>query len=355
MPSVFASAFSFTVHRCSDQRRQTLHTPPHKQRDMAEKVGIVVQQDKTGKGKQTENKDNYVTCQHNTRKRHGTMAAPPAYSDLGKSAKDIFNKGYGYGVLKLDVKTKSQSGVEFATSGSNNTDTGKSGGHLETKYKVNELGLTFNQKWNTDNTLTAEITMEDQLAKGLKLALDTSFVPNTGKKSAKLKTGYKREFVNMGCDLDFDMDGPTVHAAAVLGYEGWLAGYQLAFDTAKSKLTQNNFALGYKAGDFQLHTSVNDGTEFGGSIFQKVNCCLETAVHLAWTAGSNNTRFGIGAKYHLDKDASLSTKVNNACLVGVGYTQTLRPGVKLTVSALIDGKNVNGGGHKVGMGFELEA
>lgn len=35
---------------------------------------------------------------------------------------------------------------------------------------------------------------------------------------------------------------------------------------------------------------------------------------------------------------------------------TLFPaGVKLTLSGLIDGKNVNGGGHKVGMGFELEA
>ncbi|XP_028271138.1 voltage-dependent anion-selective channel protein 3 isoform X3 [Parambassis ranga] len=323
---------------------------------MAEKVEIMVQEDKTEKIKQAENKDSCVTCQHHAPKGPGTMAVPPAYSDLGKSAKDIFNKGFGYGVLKLDVKTKSQSGVmEFATSGSNNTDTGKSGGHLETKYKVNELGLSFNQKWNTDNTLTTEITIEDQLAKGLKLGLDTSFVPNTGKKSAKLKTGYKRDFVNVGCDLDFDMAGPTVHGAAVLGYEGWLAGYQLAFDTAKSKLTQNNFALGYKAGDFQLHTSVNDGTEFGGSIYQKVNGNLETAVNLAWTAGSNNTRFGVGAKYQLDKDASLSAKVNNACLVGVGYTQTLRPGVKLTLSALIDGKNVNGGGHKVGMGFELEA
>ncbi|KAM9810782.1 voltage-dependent anion-selective channel protein 3 [Neosynchiropus ocellatus] len=283
------------------------------------------------------------------------MAVPPSYSDLGKSAKDIFNKGFGYGILKLDLKTKSQNGVEFATAGTSNTDSGKSGGHLETKYKMKELGLSFTNKWNTDNTLTTEITVEDQLAQGMKVGLDTSFVPNTGKKSAKLKTAYKRDFINMGCDLDFDMAGPTVHAAAVLGYEGWLAGYQIAFNTAKSLLTQNNFALGYKAADFQLHTSVNDGTEFAGSIYQKVNSKMETAVQLAWTAGSNNTRFGVGAKYQLDKDSSLSAKVNNACLVGVGYTQTMRPGVKLTLSALIDGKNVNGGGHKVGMGFELEA
>ncbi|XP_077570686.1 voltage-dependent anion-selective channel protein 3 [Stigmatopora nigra] len=311
-------------------------------------MGRATQQDKSG------NKDHCVTCRH-APKGHGTMAVPPAYTDLGKSAKDIFSKGYGYGTLKLDVKTKSKNGVEFATSGSSNTDTGKSGGHLESKYKMSELGLTISQKWNTDNTLATEITLEDQIGKGLKLGLDTSFVPNTGKKSAKLKTAYKRDFVNVGCDLMFDKAGPTVHGTAVLGYEGWMAGYQVAFDTAKSKLTMNNFALGYRAPDFQLHTNVNDGTEFAGSVYQKLNSKTETAVHLAWTAGSNNTLFGAGAKYQLDKDTSLSAKINNACLVGVGYTQSLRPGIKLTVSALLDGKNINGGGHKMGLGFELDA
>uniref|UniRef100_A0A672SKN6 Non-selective voltage-gated ion channel VDAC3 n=1 Tax=Sinocyclocheilus grahami TaxID=75366 RepID=A0A672SKN6_SINGR len=281
------------------------------------------------------------------------MAVPPAYSDLGKAAKDIFSKGYGFGIVKLDLKTKSQNGVEFNTSGSTNTDTGKAGGSLETKYKMKDLGLSLNQKWNTDSMLTTEVSVEDQLAQGLKLALDTSFVPNTGKRSGKLKTGYKRDLVNVSCDIDFE--GPVVHSAAVLGYEGWLVGYQMAFDTAKSKLVQNNFALGYKAGDFQLHTNVNDGAEFGGSVYQKVSDQLETAVTLAWTSGSNNTRLGVAAKYQLDKDASVSAKVNNASLIGVGYTQSLRPGVKLTLSALIDGKNFSTGGHKVGLGFELEA
>lgn len=99
----------------------------------------------------------------------------------------------------------------------------------------------------------------------------------------------------------------------------------------------------------------NDGSEFGGSIYQKVNDKLETAVNLAWTAGSNGTRFGIAAKYQLDSSASISAKVNNASLVGIGYSQTLRPGIKLLLSALVDGKNINAGGHKLGLGLELEA
>ncbi|OCT90181.1 hypothetical protein XELAEV_180187931mg, partial [Xenopus laevis] len=99
----------------------------------------------------------------------------------------------------------------------------------------------------------------------------------------------------------------------------------------------------------------NDGTEFGGSVYQKVSKDVETSVSLAWSAGSNNTRFGIGAKYQLDSNTTISAKVNNASLIGVGYTQTLRPGVKLTLSALVNGKNFSAGGHKVGLGFELEA
>lgn len=76
------------------------------------------------------------------------------------------------------------------------------------------------------------------------------------KKSGKVKTCYKREYVNLGCDVDFDFAGPTIHGTAVVGYEGWLAGYQMSFDTAKSRMTKNNFAIGYKTGDFQLHTNV---------------------------------------------------------------------------------------------------
>ncbi|PKU34007.1 voltage-dependent anion-selective channel protein hypothetical protein [Limosa lapponica baueri] len=258
------------------------------------------------------------------------MAIPPSYVDLGKSARDIFNKGYDHWRLPVgcfDVKSVKSycfshinvRGVqvcknEFTTSGSSNTDTGKVNGSLETKYKWAEYGLTFTEKWNTDNTLGTEIAIEDQIAKGLKLTFDTTFSPNTGKKSGKIKSAYKRECLNLGCDVDFDFAGPAIHGSAVFGYEGWLAGYQMTFDSAKSKLTRNNFSVGYKTGDFQLHTNVNDGSEFGGSIYQKVSDNLETAVNLAWTAG-----------------------------------------VKLTLSALIDGKSINAGGHKLGLGLELEA
>uniref|UniRef100_A0A2K6UPD8 Non-selective voltage-gated ion channel VDAC1 n=1 Tax=Saimiri boliviensis boliviensis TaxID=39432 RepID=A0A2K6UPD8_SAIBB len=216
------------------------------------------------------------------------MAVPPTYADLGKSARDVFTKGCGFGLIKLDLKTKSENGLEFTSSGSANTETTEVTGSLEPKYRWTEHGLTFTEKWNTDNTLGTEITLEDQLARGLKLTFDSSFSPNTREKNAKIKAGYKREHINLGCDMDFDLLG--------------LAGYQMNFETAKSRVTQSNFATGYKTDEFQLHTNVNDGTEFGGSIYQKVNKMLETAVNLTWTAGNSNTRFGIAAKYQIDPE-----------------------------------------------------
>lgn len=52
---------------------------------------------------------------------------------------------------------------EFKTSGSSNVDTSKVTGTLETKYKWAEYGLTFTEKWTTENTLGTEICVEDQV------------------------------------------------------------------------------------------------------------------------------------------------------------------------------------------------
>lgn len=182
--------------------------------------------------------------------------SPPSYSDLGKQARDVFGKGYHFGLWKLDLKTKTNSGVEFNTSGSSNQESGKVFGSLETKYKVKEYGLTFSEKWNTDNTLVSEVAIQDKLVEGLKVSFDCSFAPQTGNKTGRIKTAFAHEKVQFDADSTVDLAGPLINASGVFGYQGWLAGYQLAFDSQKSKITANNFALGYTTGDFVLHTNV---------------------------------------------------------------------------------------------------
>jgi len=281
--------------------------------------------------------------------------APPLYADLGKTARDLFNKGYNYGTVKLDVKTRTKNQIDFNMTGEHNTDLQKSLGTLEAKYKSPAHGLTFVEKWNTDNVLKSEITVENTLLNGLKVALDTSYAPASGKKSGVLKTTYNHDKFNLTTDVDLDSTGPVViHNSLVFGHLGWLLGLQTTFDTAKSQLTRNNFAVGYQASDFTLHTNVNDGTEVGGSIYQRVNDQLGLGVSLSWSSVNNATRFALASKYQLDKYATVQAKVNNLSQIGLSYTQQLRDGVKLILSGIIDGKNINGGGHKLGLGLELE-
>lgn len=106
--------------------------------------------------------------------------APPTYNDLGKSARDVFGQGYHFGLFKLDVKTKTNSDVEFCCGGVSNQDTGKVFGNLETKYKLKEYGLSFSEKWNTDNTLATDVSIADKLLKGLTLGYSCTFTPQTG-------------------------------------------------------------------------------------------------------------------------------------------------------------------------------
>ena len=47
-------------------------------------------------------------------------------------------------------------------------------------FVVYSAGLLLTEKWSTENTLGAELSIEDQLLDGLKLTFDTAFSPNTG-------------------------------------------------------------------------------------------------------------------------------------------------------------------------------
>ena len=71
-------------------------------------------------------------------------------------------------------------GVEFNSSGSSNTENGKVSGSLETKYKCPDYGVTFTEKWSTDNQLTTTMDIQDQVLKGLKLTFDSTFSPQSG-------------------------------------------------------------------------------------------------------------------------------------------------------------------------------
>lgn len=81
----------------------------------------------------------------------------------------------------MDVKTKTKNEIDIQLTGEHNQDINKSLGTLEAKYKSAVRNLTFSEKWNTDNILRSELSMENAFkVENLKVALETAYSPASG-------------------------------------------------------------------------------------------------------------------------------------------------------------------------------
>jgi len=189
----------------------------------------------------------------------------------------------------------------------------------------------------------------------LKVILETAYAPYVGKRSGKVKTEFKHEVISINADVNIDTaGGPIFNFGGVVGYQNLYLGAHTGFDPSKSKLTHTNFGVAFDKGEFGVHALVNNGNEFGGNLYHRVNSQLEMAANLNWTSGEQATRFGVGAKYDVDRDTVVRAKIDNASRLGVGLTHTLKPGLKLSVSALINLPHFSEGGHKLGLAIEYD-
>lgn len=275
------------------------------------------------------------------------------FADLGKSAKDLFSKNYGFGETKVEVKTNSTTGAEFTVTGTKNAKTGAINGSLETKYKYAPYNLTLTEKWNTKNQINLEVAVEDQVAKGLKLGVEAGFAPSSGDKSAKFTTAFKQGKFHFTNDLDIT-NGPSVNSSGVVEEKGIIAGFDASYNVSSSALTKTHFALGYKAADFTLHALL-DGPKLSTSLFHIVKPTVLTAVQFSWNRSSNETSLELGGQYFVDKNTFFKAKVDTKAQLGLSVTQQLQPGVKVTLSAQVDTNNLDKDAHKLGLHLLLEA
>merc|ERR1712080_479591 len=172
---------------------------------------------------------------------------------------------------------------------------------MGTKKTFADYGLTLTQKINSDNLISTNFSVANKVTEGLKVDLDTTFAPVTGK----------------------------------------MAG--------------NNISFSYIADDFVLHSAIIDASKYVGSVHHQVNDKLGAAVNLDWTAGSSTSSFSVCGKYSLDADTHVKAKIDNNLRCGVSYLQKLRDGVSLTLSGLVNAKSLEEGGHKLGLSLNFDA
>jgi len=287
---------------------------------------------------------------------------PPSWKDLGKSSTDLLQKDYPFAGTSLEVKTRTPSDVTFRVAGNRDNKSEAIFGDLEAKYTNRKYGLTFTQSWSTSNVLRSVLELENQIAKGLKVDLTTALQAEKNTKSALINATYKQSGIHSRVVLDL-LKGPTFTADSVVGRDGFLVGVEAAYNVTDGNISRYAVAAGYNAPDYAitLH-GLNNLNNFSASYYHRVSADVEAGAKAVYDFKATHGGVGIevGAKTYLDPSAFVKAKINNLGVIALGYTQTLRPGVKASFGLALDTQKLNdnqpaGPTHKVGLNLVFDS
>ncbi|KAH8374235.1 voltage-dependent anion-selective channel [Drosophila serrata] len=296
----------------------------------------------------------------------------PSYPELGKLARDLFRRGYHPGIWQIETKTLTSSGIELLSSGFANHDNTKVNGMLQSKYKMEDQGLTLSEGWNTDKWLFGEIMHKDKLAEGLTLALAGRYQPAFNELEGKFKVGFVQEKFHILADTGLHSQ-PILNASLVVAQDEFLGGVGCEFDISNVNFSGWKVALGYAKEPATVHAELRNGGSWLASLFYKVNDQIDAAVEIARAAilrtarneenpegqqeeveVGGNTTVSLGMIYHVDENALIRAKVNSAKELGLGYEQKFGEGITASISAVLDFGSFSSGNHRFGVGVALQ-
>ncbi|XP_076181679.1 non-selective voltage-gated ion channel VDAC2-like [Ptiloglossa arizonensis] len=333
----------------------------------------------------------------------------PSFSDLGKSARDIFKTGYHYGksLIKLTSK-KIDETIEMNTDLSLDRDAMKvrapvyslaitksvkeKGLHelsrmalkrhgiaytlywragenasewnsdligiVDVKYKTSDYGR-FLQKWSTDGTVLVGYLLDRTSIPDTGLVSELKYNPSTAAKAIRIGANCNKENFNALCSISSDMSSNVdVLGAVVTAFKGFTIGYQGGYSSEGNKIVKNNVEMAFTYRDVDFHfRCISIPSVYGLSLQYKVNSMWDAAIDSILAPHGNPQRWVAGAalKYKIDENSTFRCKFNNDLQLGMSLQQKLDKSVTVFLSCNVDCVNVTRGGHKVGLAVEINA
>lgn len=74
---------------------------------------------------------------------------------------------------------------------------------------------------------------------------------------------------------------------------------------------------------------------------------------MAW-GGEGGAKISYAIQQTLDGSSTLKAKLNSVGQLGLAYIYQYQPGVKVSISSMVEAKNLFTGGHKIGLGLTFE-
>nr|CAH8846932.1 unnamed protein product [Trichobilharzia regenti] len=276
------------------------------------------------------------------------------FGDLGKSARDVFDKNFTFGLLNFEFKTKTENDVSVTCGGKHDTTAGRVSGFVESKLKT-APGISIKTKVDSKWILTSELEVEKKLHENLSHNIITTMEPDSGAKSLVLKNKFKHEHFNANLDMNFKSKYPLLTGSLVVPvphYPAFCLGAQAVFDSQKNEISKQTFALNFKQSDLQVHCAVTGKSDVDLSVFQKCKD-MKLGFRVGWRPETRETSFGAAVRYRTNPTGKVKLRIDQNCLVGLAYKLKLNSDASVALCTQFDGKNLESGSQKYGIMFKF--
>ncbi|KAH8876349.1 Voltage-dependent anion-selective channel protein 2 [Schistosoma japonicum] len=277
-----------------------------------------------------------------------------SFGDLGKSARDIFDKNFSFGFLNFEFKTKTENDISVTCGGKHDTNLGRVSGFLESKLKA-APGVSVKTKVDSKWILTSEVEVEKKFHEDLSHNLITTMEPDSGAKSLLLKNKFKHKHFNANLDLNFKSKHPLITGSIVLPiphYPAFRIGAQALVNSENAEISKQVYAVNFKQSDVQVHAALTGHSDVDLSVFQKFKD-MKLGFRVGWRQDTRETLFGAALRYRTSPAGKVKVKIDQNCVVGLAYKLKLSSDACLALCTQFDGKNLESGGQKYGIMFKF--
>lgn len=279
----------------------------------------------------------------------------PCYSELGKNARDIFDKDFQTGICNFDLKSKTCTGADVKLNGNHDLNSSLFQTSFEYKTKLT-CGVLSKIKVDSKWSNTMEIEVSDRIIRNLKQTASLTILADEWLKKFSLKNCHNSSKHNFELDFHFSETCPTTVSSLVLGpiassfpiYFGATATMEPRIPRP-TKLAALAFSK-YK--DIQGLISINNQKIVDMHVFHSTSFA-DLGIKFTWNRAENTLKSNFGFLYKPSPATFIKAKIDNNVNIGVAYGVKISEGMNVILSTLIDGKSPQAGGHQ--MGFTIEA
>lgn len=275
--------------------------------------------------------------------------SPKVFSDLGKSASELFKQKKFDLKQSLQIKT-STTDPKATIKVLSSVDKGAVSTELTGKYTIPSYGK-------------AELTLKDSGNQKLKLENSDGLVDGLTIKAegdsehaAKLTAKYTKDFVATQADVEYSKDGEiTISPSVVVGFDGFSIGLTAKLEpNAKDTFADYNCAFEYAKDALTVTAKTERCADvINSSVHHKFNSDVALGLGFSYNLSDDAKSATVGGTYQMTKNMEIRAKLDTSGMVNAVLTHRLSESASLKLGSQFDIGKFGKDTHRLGIRLEL--